>query len=75
MHITDRIGYMFFKILLFVICFIFYGYCIFLLRRDTDNRSILLESKRITNRIKIYGYFSQPYIHVQINMSTYINKY
>ena len=59
MHITDRIGYPFLKILVFVICFIFYKYCIlvfdllrmvtnipiFLVRIKTDNKS----NKNFTN--------------------------
>ena len=63
MHITDRIRYMFLKILVFVICF-FFGYCILvfdLFRRVTDIQIFWFKSKRITNRIKIYEYFAQLY--------------
>ena len=69
------IGYPFQKILIFVICFIFTDITYSSLRRATYIRIFLFESKRITNRIKIYGYFSQPYIHVHIDLNTYINKY
>ena len=44
--------------------FIFHGYCILvfdLFRRVTDIRIFRFESKRITNRIKIYEYFAQLY--------------
>lgn len=57
MHIHDWIGYSFLKILVFVICFIFYGYCILvfgLLHRVTDIPNFRFESKRTTNQIKIY---------------------
>ena len=63
MHITDRIRYMFLKILVFVICFIC-GYCILvfdLFRRVTDIQIFWFKSKRIMNRIKIYEYFFQLY--------------
>ena len=69
------IRYPFQKILIFVICFIFTDITYSSLRRATYIRIFLFESKRITNRIKIYGYFSQSYIHVHIDLNTYINKY
>ena len=60
MHITDQNGYQFLKILLFVICFIFYVYCILvfgLLRRVTDIRIYLFEietdNKSNQNQINI----------------------
>ena len=56
-HITDQIGYPFLKILVFVIFFVFYRYCILvfdLLRMITDIKIFWFESKRIKNRIKIY---------------------
>lgn len=57
----NLIGYPFLEILVFVICFDSNGYCISVfafLQRITDIQIFLFESKWITNRIKIYGYFS-----------------
>ena len=48
MHITDRIGYPFLKLLLFVVCFVFYIYCILvldLLRRVTSIRIFFVRIK------------------------------
>ena len=46
-----------------------------LLRKGTNIQIFLFESKMITNQINVHRYFSQPYIHVHIDVSTYINKY
>lgn len=54
MYITYLIGYLFLKILIFVICFVSYRYCVLVF--------VLLY--RVTNyskRIRILGYFTQPY--------------
>ena len=62
MHITDR--YIFLKILVFLICFVFYKYCILvfdLLRGITDIRIFRFESKRIKNRIKNLQIFFPAY--------------
>ena len=62
-HIADQIRYMFLKLLVFMICFLF-GHCILvfdLFRRVADIQIIWFKSKRITNRIKIYEYFAQLY--------------
>ena len=60
MHITDKIIYPFLKILVSVIFFVFTEIALVfvLLRRATDIHIFLFESKRITNQIKIYKYFS-----------------
>lgn len=55
MHITDHIRYPFIKILVFVICYASYRYCILvfvLFCRVTNIQIFLFESKRITDRIK-----------------------
>ena len=59
MHIMDQIRYPFLNI---SICDLlhFYGYCILVfvfLRRATDIRIFLFQTKMITSQIKIYGYF------------------
>ena len=64
MHITDRIGYMFLKILVFIICFDSYRYYILVFalpHRVMDIQIFWYESKRIANQIKIYIYFTKSY--------------
>lgn len=64
MHKTDQFRYLFLKILVFVICLVFYGYHILafaLLRRIVDIRIFRFDSEHITNQIKIYVYFIQPH--------------
>ena len=50
MHITDQIGYPFVKLLVFVICFVSYGYLILIFvvfRRVMNIQIFLFESLRI----------------------------
>ena len=77
MYITDRTGYSFLQILVFVIYFVSYKYFILafvLIRNVTDIQIFRFESKRITNQIIIANIFSNPikglYVMITANMSS-----